>query len=119
MVLGIAGGVLTVVGCAGERPIAGPVGVVASLIILPSIADRCVMLKVPASCASETVGVVNPRGVSTAVSMLSPSSMLMSEIFTVEDWISVVLTDEISGSPDSSDVMLSAFGSSPSPARDA
>jgi hypothetical protein len=45
--------------------------------------------------------------------------MLMSEIFTVEDWISVVLTDEISGSPDSSDVMLSAFGSSPSPARDA
>ncbi len=115
VVLGMAGGVWTVGGWAGDRPIAGPVGVVASLIILPSMADRCVMLKVPASCASETVGVVNPRGVSTAVSMLSPSSMLISEIFTVEDWMSVVLTD-ISGSPDSSEAMLSALGSSPSPA---
>lgn len=75
--LGIVGGVF-VVGCAGERPIVGPVGVVASLIMLPSMADRCVMLKVPASCASDTVGVVNPRGVSTAVSMLSSSPMLIS-----------------------------------------
>jgi len=76
--LGIAGGVFAAVGWAGERPIVGPVGVVASLIMLPSITDRCVMLNVPASCASETVGVVSPRGVSTAVSMLSFSSMLIS-----------------------------------------
>jgi len=78
VVFGIVGGVLMTVGWAGERPIAGPVGVAASLMMLPSIAERCVMLKVPASCASDTVGVVNPSGVSTAVSMLSPSSILMS-----------------------------------------
>jgi len=90
----------------------GTVGVVASLIMLPSRAERCVMLKVPASCASETVGVVNPKGVSTAVSMLSPSSMLTSEILTVVVWMSAL---EISGSPDSSEAMLSAFRSSESP----
>ena len=110
--LGIVGGVF-VVG-AGESPIVGPVGVVASLSMLPSIAERCVMLKVPASCASETVGVVNPRGVSTAVSMLSPSSILMSWILTV-DCMSAAPTPEISGSPDSSEAMLSALGSSGSP----
>ena len=64
-------------------PIVGPVGVVASLIKLPSRGERWVMLKVPASCASDTVGVVNPKGVSTAVSMLSPSSMVMSWMLTV------------------------------------
>lgn len=79
VVLGIVGGVLFTTVVAGERPIAGPVGVVASVIMLPSSADRCVILKVPASCASDTVGVVNPRGVSTAVSMLlSLSSMVIS-----------------------------------------
>lgn len=49
MALGIVGGVFAAVGCAGERPIAGPVGVVASLIILPSMAERWVILNVPAS----------------------------------------------------------------------
>lgn len=115
---GMVGGVLAAVAWAGERPIAGPVGVVASLIKLPSIAERCVILKVPASCASDTVGVVRPRGVSTAVSMLSPSSMLMSWILTV-DWISAVFTPDISGSPDSSDAMLSPLGSSDSPTIEA
>lgn len=82
--LGIVGGVLATWVCAGERPIVGPVGVVASLIKLPSIATRCVILNVPASCASDTVGVVNPRGVSTAVSMLSPSSIVISWMLTVD-----------------------------------
>ena len=95
----------------------GAVGVVASLAILPSIAERWVMLNVPASWVSETVGVVKPTGVSTAVSMLSPSSMLMSWIFT-DDWISAVVSPAISGSPDSSDAMLSALGSSGSPVID-
>ena len=80
---GIVGGVFAAACCAGERPIIGPVGVVASLIMLPSMTERWVMLKVPASWASDTVGVVNPRGVSTAVSMLSPSSMLISDMLTV------------------------------------
>ena len=110
----MAGELFAIVVWAGERPIAGPVGVVASLIMLPSIAERCVMLKVPASCASETVGVVRPSGVSTAVSMLSPSSMLMSWIPTV-DCISAALPPAISGSPDSSETMLSPLGSSGSP----
>lgn len=75
----MAGELLAIFVWAGERPIGGPVGVVASAIRLPSIADRCVMLNVPASWASDTVGVVRPRGVSTAVIILSPSSsMLMS-----------------------------------------
>lgn len=47
--LGIVGGVRAAVVCAGERPIVGPVGVVASLIILPSMAERWVILNVPAS----------------------------------------------------------------------
>lgn len=118
MAFGIVGGVFAVVAWAGERPIAGPVGVVASLIMLPSMAERWVMLKVPASCASETVGVVKPRGVSTAVSMLSPSSILASWMLTVES-IPAVFTPDISGSPDSSDAMLSALRSSLSTAIDA
>src|ERR1700712_628215 len=48
--------------------------------------------------------------------MLSPSSMLTSWMLTV-DWISAVVIVN-SGSPDSSDAMLSAFGSSVSPAVD-
>ena len=118
MVLGIVGGVLFTTVVAGERPIVGPVGVVASFIMLPSSTDRCVILKVPASCASETVGVVNPRGVSTAVSMLlSFSSMVISWIFTVV-WISFAVLTPTSGSPDSSDAILSALGSSCSPPID-
>lgn len=76
LVLGMVGGGFSA--GAGDRPIGGPVGVAASLPMLPSIAERWVILNVPASCVSETVGVVNPTGVSIAVSMLSPSSMLMS-----------------------------------------
>lgn len=102
-----------VVGWAGESPMVGPVGVVE-----PSIAERCVILNVPASGASETVGVVSPSGVSTAVSMLSPSSILMSWILT-GDCMSVERSAEISASPDSSDAMLSALGSSVSPTIDA
>jgi hypothetical protein len=112
--LGIVGAVFSV--GAGDRPIGGPVGVAASSPILPSISERWVILKVPASCVSDTVGVVNPTGVSTAVSMLSPSSMLMSWILT-DDWMSVVVTVETSA-PDSSDPILSALGSSCSPVMD-
>lgn len=111
MVFGIVGGVFSV--GAGDRPMGGPVGVVASGPMLPSIAERWVILKVPASCVSETVGVVSPTGVSTAVSMLSPSSILMSWILT-DDWMSAAVTVDTSA-PDSSDAMLSALGSSCSP----
>lgn len=62
---------------------------------------------------------VSPRGVSTAVSMLSPSSILMSWILTVVDWISGTLPPEISAFSDSSEAMLSALGSSGSPTIDA
>lgn len=93
-------------------PMVGLVGVAASLPMLPSIADRWVMLKVPASWVSDTVGVVSPTGVSTAVSMLSPSSILISWILT-EDGMSAAAA-EVSA-PDSSDAMLSALGSSCSP----
>lgn len=37
--LGMAGGVFAAGGCAGDRPMSGPVGVVASLMMLPSMAD--------------------------------------------------------------------------------
>lgn len=113
MALGIVGAVFSA--GAGDRPIVGPVGVAASF-ILPSMAERWVILNVPASCVSDTVGVVSPTGVSTAVSMLSPSSMLISWMLT-DDWMSAAVTVETSA-PDSSDAMLSALGSSCSPVMD-
>lgn len=63
------------IGRLGDSPIAGP-GVGAGLGILPSIGALCVILKVPASGISETVGVVRSRPVPTKV--LSPSSIAMS-----------------------------------------
>lgn len=110
VVVGMVGGVLIVFVWAGERPSVGRVGVVASLIMLPSIvSERCVILKVPASCASEMVGVAKPSGVSAA-RILSFSSIVISCIFTAA-WMSTVPAPS-SASPESSDAMLSVLGSS-------
>lgn len=92
----------------GDNPIVGTgVGLVV-FPILPSMAFRCVILKVPGSwCVSDTVGVFSSND--EPANMLSPSSMEISWIPTV-DCISVVPVMSASG--DSSDGMLSAFKSS-------
>lgn len=93
----------------GERPIAGPgVGVVFGR--LPSMGALCVMLNVPASGISETVGVVRSKAAPAKV--LSPSSIAISWKPTAGG---ISLVPDISASWDSSDWTLSvAFNSSAS-----
>ena len=62
-------------GGAGGNPIVGGVFVTFVLMILPSLAARCVILKVSVSCPSDAFVVVNPRGVVTALSIGSGSSV--------------------------------------------
>lgn len=91
----------------GERPIAVTgVGVVVGM--LPSKGGRCVMLNVPASGISETVGVARSSAVPAKV--LSPSSIAISWKPTAGG---ISLVPDISASWDSSDCTLSvAFKSS-------
>lgn len=63
-------------GLFGERPIVGTGVAVAVVPILPSRAARCVMLNVPASCVSDTVGVAS--SIEAPVKIPSGSSIEMS-----------------------------------------